>query len=126
MAPRAGDASLRKQFEVQSQNFAAVLTDLQQLTLELAEQRATTQQQIDEATAASQARAEEMEKRADQMEERAEEAERQVAAKEEQRATEVTQLGEVLRLLRLRLLSSKAGDELPARFHLIAKVREVL
>ena len=97
MARRASqDASLKKQFELQSQNFAAVLTDLQVITRELDEQRASTQRNIDEATAASLSRAEEMEQRAAALEERALDAEKQLAAKEDQRVTEVSELGEVL------------------------------
>ena len=77
MAPSRETLALRKQFEVQSQNFAAVLTELQQLTLQLDEQRASTQVQIDSACAASEARAQEMAQRAEQMEQRATDAERQ-------------------------------------------------
>ena len=46
-------ATLKKQYEVQSAQFAAILTELQQLTMQLEEERATTQARIDEAVAES-------------------------------------------------------------------------
>ena len=96
MAPSREMLALRQQFEVQSQNFAAVLTELQQLTLELEDQKASIQQQIDEATAASEAKAADMEQRAEEMEARTIKAEADVMAKEEQRNVEVAEVEEIL------------------------------
>lgn len=110
MGPSRETLALRKQFEVQSQNFAAVLTELQQLTLQLDEQRDATQKQIDEACTASEARAQEMANRAEQMEQRAADAESQIASKEAQRAEEVCVLTERLLPFTTEMLISLTLD----------------
>ena len=70
---------------VQSAQFAAILTELQQLTIQLEEERATTQARIDEAVAESRHALRASEVRTAELEVCLEEAEQQTAAKEEQR-----------------------------------------
>ena len=51
--PTTMDTSLKAQFEMQSLQFAELLSDLQKVTVELDEERTSRQSQIDEACQAS-------------------------------------------------------------------------
>ena len=105
--PTREHLALKQQFEVQSANFAAVLTDLQRLTVELDEQRAETAAKIQAATEASCKAAEEAEARAAAMEQHLVEAEQGAVEKEEQRVREVQELGDVLSQLQEQWMAKK-------------------
>ena len=107
VVPTREHLALKQQFEVQSANFAAVLTDLQMLTVELDEQRAETAAKIQAATEASCKAAEEAEARAAAMEQHLVEAEQGAVEKEEQRVREVQELGDVLSQLQEQWMAKK-------------------